>query len=541
MRLQSSLSDYQQEGVKWLLERAAGILAFAMGLGKTVTVLAAIFQLFREKKLQHRRILYICPKSVIPHVVMELHKHIEGLPDGAIFVYHGEARKKRDKRAYFESESEDLRILITSYDTLMHDLKNATEENPSFLLSMRYDAAIADEAHLAANPKTSRSKALVTIAHQSDRRWIMTGTPWQNNRWELAALAYFMDVKPYSLRCFWEEYDVGSAQVSDWVRQYILFCSKKKLKLPPMTREERNIPLLRSEKEIYLEVAQDAIQAYAQDAEGNRLAVWPKIMMLRQTALCASLVTHKLQDLRERNRGEPPAKRRRVEGDTMLEGIDLEEFEAEDEAELEEREEFIVETVSVPRLDDSSRTAKIIELINQHATDEKIVVFSQWRTYLDHVKQFCSHGYRELHGGLSLTQRKKVVDDLFQDPSTRVLFSTIKAGSVGINLSAASVVINCDLGYNPVTELQAHDRVHRIGQTRPVKIYSIWAQETIDMWVKTIKCNKVLAGRRCLGSEEYLADCGGNSPDAEQVERLFKRILPQQIRNIQAKLERNEL
>lgn len=113
----------------------------------------------------------------------------------------------------------------------------------------------------------------------------------------------------------------------------------------------------------------------------------------------------------------------------------------------------------------------------------KAIVFSQWTSMLDLVEMSMNHSciqYRRLDGTMSLASRDRAVKDFNTDPEVTVMLMSLKAGNLGLNMVAASLVILLDLWWNPTTEDQAVDRAHRIGQTRPVTVSRITIKDTVE-------------------------------------------------------------
>ncbi|AJF98317.1 Rad5-like protein [Pandoravirus inopinatum] len=151
-----------------------------------------------------------------------------------------------------------------------------------------------------------------------------------------------------------------------------------------------------------------------------------------------------------------------------------------------------------PACGPSSRTASMVRFMNKiFAKDPraKMVVFSQWSTYLDLIESaIVTHvgvGYVRIDGGVRQIERRNTLVDRFtSDPDARCLLMTIGVGSVGLNLVCANYVLLMDAHYNPFAEAQAIDRVHRIGQTRPVRVVRFRSDASVDAAVAQIQAVK---------------------------------------------------
>nr|UMO78967.1 SNF2 family DNA dependent ATPase [Pandoravirus belohorizontensis] len=151
-----------------------------------------------------------------------------------------------------------------------------------------------------------------------------------------------------------------------------------------------------------------------------------------------------------------------------------------------------------PACGPSSRTASMVRFMNKiFAKDPraKMVVFSQWSTYLDLIESaVVTHvgvGYVRIDGGVRQIERRNALVDRFtSDADARCLLMTIGVGSVGLNLVCANYVLLMDAHYNPFAEAQAIDRVHRIGQTRPVRVVRFRSDASVDAAVAQIQAVK---------------------------------------------------
>ncbi|SPQ19048.1 f785f566-b04f-4de8-b33a-3f32fa42f9e3 [Thermothielavioides terrestris] len=135
--------------------------------------------------------------------------------------------------------------------------------------------------------------------------------------------------------------------------------------------------------------------------------------------------------------------------------------------------------------EDSAKLTQIVDLLRQiQETGEKTIVFSQWTSLLDlvevQVKYTLRLRYRRYTGGMSRNQRDEAVRDFSENPATRVMLVSLRAGNAGLNLTAASRVIICDPFWNPYIEMQAVDRAHRIGQAREVRVHRVLVGGTVE-------------------------------------------------------------
>ncbi|KAL1871984.1 hypothetical protein VTK73DRAFT_1814 [Phialemonium thermophilum] len=133
----------------------------------------------------------------------------------------------------------------------------------------------------------------------------------------------------------------------------------------------------------------------------------------------------------------------------------------------------------------SAKVTKVMELLRDiEPTGEKTIIFSQWTSLLDLLEIPIKHElgirYCRYDGGMSRSQRDEAVYDFIENPLTKVMLVSLRAGNAGLNLTAASRIIICDPFWNPYIEMQAVDRAHRIGQQRPVRVHRVLVKGTVE-------------------------------------------------------------
>ncbi|GAW25080.1 putative SNF2 family domain-containing protein [Rosellinia necatrix] len=143
----------------------------------------------------------------------------------------------------------------------------------------------------------------------------------------------------------------------------------------------------------------------------------------------------------------------------------------------------------------SSKTDQLEILVEKHLRDpkSKVVIFSQWTSFLDIIETLLIEkniGCARLEGKMNIKKRDEAVQRLNEDPDTRVMLASLHAAGVGVNLTAADTVILTDCWWAPAIEDQAVDRVHRIGQTRPVTVYKLLVEGSVEYRVLDIQSEK---------------------------------------------------
>jgi SNF2 family DNA or RNA helicase len=442
--LQAELRVYQREGYEWLARLAhwgvGGCLADDMGLGKTLQSLAIILKLATRGPS-----LVVAPTSVSTNWQTEVTRFTPTI--NIKFL----SSKDREKSI---SELGKFDLLITTYTLL--------QQESELLSTVKWQAVILDEAQAIKNSATKRSRAAMSL--QAEFKLITTGTPIENHLGELWNLFHFINPGLLgSLNSFNERFAVPIERYQDreaklklkkLIRPFILRRIKSQVleELPSRTEVTLEVEMSSAEAHFYEALRQNAIDILesSRDKKGRHLQILTEIMKLRQ-ACCNP---------------------RLLDANTTVESSKLRVF------------------------------ASVVEelLSSRH----KALVFSQFighlsiiREYLD--KQGINYQYLD---GTTTTKQRKIRVDAFQAGQGDLFLISLKAGGLGLNLTAADYVIHMDPWWNPAIEDQASDRAHRIGQTRPVTIYRLVCKNTIEeKIVKLHQEKRDLAGSLLEGSD----------------------------------------
>jgi len=442
--LQADLRDYQREGYNWLSRLAhwevGGCLADDMGLGKTIQALAIILKLAVDGPS-----LVVAPTSVSTNWQSEVTRFS---PTINIKIFSGKDRKKTIQNLT------KFDLLITTYTLL--------QQESELLSSVKWQAVILDEAQAIKNAATKRSQAAMSL--QAKFKLITTGTPIENHLGELWNLFHFINPGLLgTLNSFNERFAIPIERYQDrdaklklkkLIRPFILRRIKSQVleELPSRTEVTLNVEMSQEEAHFYEALRQNAIDKLEsnKDNKGRHIQILTEIMRLRQ-ACCNP---------------------RLLDDNTSIESSKLKVF--------------------------ASLTEELIK--GRH----KALVFSQFIGHLRIIRQYLdeqSIHYQYLDGSTSSKKRKERVDD-FQSGQGDLFLISLKAGGLGLNLTAADYVIHMDPWWNPAVEDQASDRAHRIGQTRPVTIYRLVCKNTIEEKIVTLHQEKRdLAGSLLEGSD----------------------------------------
>jgi SNF2 family DNA or RNA helicase len=417
--LQAELRPYQVSAYQWMIrlsEWGAGA-CLADDMGLGKTVQAIAVLLHRAHE---GAALVVSPVSVMPNWISEVNRFA---PTLNIKTLHN-----ADRTSTLASlEPGDL--LITSYGLLLSEGKTIT--------SKHWATVILDEAHAIKNYNTKTSKAAMSL--EADFRIILTGTPIQNHLGEMWNLFQFINpgllgnLSHFTDTFVRPEDEKARKRLKKLITPFILRRTKASVleELPPKTEIIRKITLSEGETAFYEMLRRKAIESLENDDSpqgAKHLKVLAEITRLRQACCNPSLVYPEV----------------------AIESTKLSTF-LEIASELKE---------------------------NGH----RALVFSQFVTHLSIVRKALDSGgytYCYLDGSTPVNKREVQVRN-FQGGQGDFFLISLKAGGLGLNLTAADYVIHLDPWWNPAVEDQASDRAHRIGQNRPVTVYRLVAEQTIE-------------------------------------------------------------
>jgi superfamily II DNA or RNA helicase len=455
--LQVQLRPYQLEGLAWLqylrAQGLGGILADDMGLGKTAQALAHVLAEKEAGRLA-RPALVVLPTSLLFNWQAEAARMAPGL---RVLALHGPSRGQR----YQEIAGHDL--VLTTYPLLWRDVQALAAE-PFHLL-------ILDEAQMVKNAGSRSARALRKL--QAPHLLCLTGTPLENHLGELWAQFDFLmpgflgDTRSFNAR--WrkpieENGETLRAQLlSQRVRPFILRRRKQDVatELPPRTEVIQRVQLHGKQRELYEAVRTTADQQVRralerQSFEGAQITILDALLKLRQVCCDPRL----------------------VKGTTKT-------------AHTMERAKLELLADMLPALVDEGR---------------RVLVFSQFTEMLTLAAELLDTlalPYLSLTGQTPPRQRGAVVRR-FQaqdENSAPILLVSLKAGGVGLNLTAADTVIHLDPWWNPAVEDQATARAHRIGQEQPVFVYKLVVEGSIEERMLELQARKAALAQGVLGHD----------------------------------------
>ena len=464
--LNADLRDYQLAGFQWAMRLAhwgaGACLADDMGLGKTVQALAVI-----QARSPQGPTLIIAPTSVCFNWLQETKKFT---PTLRVFYFSDNPTTECVETLTGND------CLIVSYAMLQRHIE--------LLKPIKWQTIIADEAQALKNPLSQRAQAACTL--KAEFKMITTGTPLENNLSELWSLFRFVNpgllgnLKAFNRRFAQpieqsEEDPIKAKKAAFGLKTLLKPFILRRLKsdvlkeLPPRTHIDIHVPLNKQERYLYEAIRVHAVEKLAdaqkeQSIATQRMQIFAELTKLRQACSNPSLVS--------------------------------------------------------PDDDIESSKLKQLNLLlaELKENNHKALIFSQFIGSLQAVKvllekQSISHYY--IDGSTAAELREQHVN-AFQRGEGEIFLISLKAGGSGLNLTQADYVIHLDPWWNPAVEAQASDRAHRIGQTKPVTVYRLVAEKTIEEKILALHEHKKALADKLLDE--------GNLVDSLSVSELLSLL-----------------
>ena len=456
--LNATLRTYQHQGLNWLQflreYQLNGILADDMGLGKTIQTLAHLLIEKQQGRL-NKPVLIVAPTSVIFNWANEIEKFT---PQLSYQVLHGTKRHQHfDCLERNEAHDNPVDIVITSYALITKDLALYSQQKFYYL--------VLDEAHYIKNTKTKLYQAFLTLKAQ--HKLCLTGTPMENHLGEFWAqfnflLPGFLGGQRQFTKLFRTPIEKHGEHerkqlLNQRIKPFILRRTKDKIatELPPKTEIIQKLRIEGQQAELY-ESVRLAMDSRLKDIiadkglKRSQIEVLDALLKLRQVCNHPKLLS--------------------------LEGA--------------------------KKVNQSAKLDHLMETLpEQIAEGRKILIFSQFTSMLALIEEelvVAGINFVKLTG--ATTQRQEVVDK-FQNGEVPVFLISLRAGGVGLNLTAADTVIHFDPWWNPAVENQATDRAYRIGQDKPVFVYKYIIENSIEEKIQKIQQNKAELAKALLSEE----------------------------------------
>lgn len=424
------LYKFQERGIAFLGRQKRAILSDEMGLGKTIQAILA------SKGLD--RVLVIAPRTL--HRNWEIELSVWD-PETPVTRIEGSRNQRLKIIAEFDS----------GYLIINYEICRLTEQGNSYfklIVNKKFDGVIIDEAHNIKNRKSQQSIGVRRLCSKIPRAYLLTGTPIVNRVDDLWALLNLVDRRVFS--SFWNfcrkyaKVDItywgwivdprprNPAQLRRDLEPYVLKRSKEEVmpELPAKINETIRLEMTSEQAQLYQKCRKEIMVELANDKQITILGILPRIVRLKQVASCPSI---------------------------LLPGIK------------------------------SNKEDCLLNIIEGVAEDDKILVFSSYNKTLDYYSGILKDNairHFVMNGETSMRNRYALIKD-FSNQEIKVFLMNTSLG-VGLNLTAASIVVFIDKPWSPAIIEQAISRAHRKGQIKPVTIISLVTEDTIEEWIEDL-------------------------------------------------------
>lgn len=464
--IRATLRDYQQAGFAWfcMLDEMqwGGCLADDMGLGKTLQTISFLQHV--HEKYPGETHLVICPTSLMYNWENELKKFA---PELRYFIYHGSERKSADWKNYD--------IIISSYGSVRNDIETIKQFTFGYI--------VLDESQVIKNPSSLVTSAMMQL--QSRNRLILSGTPIQNNTFDLYAQMQFVNPGLLGSHNFFKTTfavpvdKYGDAEKTQQLRKliypFLLRRTKEQVAkdLPPKTEITLWCEMGEEQRRVYDEIKnyyrENLLERIQQEGMGsNTILVLEGLTRLRQVCNAPKLLNG---------------------GNNSY-------------------------------TDESVKLEELLREIENNTGRHKALVFSQFTGMLQLIAaamQERNIPFLYLDGSTKAIERQQLVEQFQADEKLPVFLISLKAGGVGLTLTAADYVYLVDPWWNPAAEQQAIDRTHRIGQQNKVFAYKMICKDSVEEKILALQQRK-----KALAEELITEDTGFvKNMTAEDVDFLF--------------------
>ncbi|OQR67424.1 SWI/SNF A containing DEAD/H box 1 [Tropilaelaps mercedesae] len=494
------LAPHQLIGINWmalLYEKGLnGILADEMGLGKTIQVV----------------------------------------------IYSGPQEDRKSLRLDVVNGRLSMNVILATYNTLA-----STPEDRGFFKKMEFVYAVFDEAHMLKNMNSQRFQNLIQI--RSAFKLMLTGTPLQNNLIELMSLLTFTMPHLFSSKAhhmkslFKGAKAVGGEETARTRYERERIKQAKAIMQPFVLRRLKadvlvNLPtkhdylekveMTETQKQLY----KKTVAAFKRSKAERRLeedvnSEGSVLMQLRKAANHPLLLRTHYDDGRLRKIAEIICKQPSHHASTVP--LVMEDMQMMSDFELHQLCIQFGKCLKKHLLPDeaianSGKFLYLRKLIpSELARKNRVLIFSQFTMMLDIIERFLyieGYNYLRIDGSTPVSDRQDLIDAFINDESIPVFLLSTKACGLGINLTAANVVVLHDIDFNPYNDKQAEDRCHRIGQTREVHIYRLVSKDTIEEGMHAVAQEKLLLEQRITAN-----DNDATKEDQAVLGTLLKRAL----------------
>ena len=448
------LRPYQVAGFQWLayLEKVkwGGLLADDMGLGKTVQTLT--FLQYYKTKNQGIHALVICPTSLLYNWENEIRKFA---PQLTYLIHHGSSRTLK------HTELSGFDIIISTYGTLRSDAELFAKNEVDYI--------VLDESQTIKNPNSKVAKAAQFIPARN--RIALSGTPMQNNTFDLYSQMNFLNPGMLGNKEFFKE---QFAKPVDKFQDQETKDHLRKLVYPFMLRRTKE------------QVADDLpdktdITLYCEMGPQQR-AIYEAYKNMYRSRILGSI----------EQQGIEKSQFAILQGLMKLRQI------CDSPAILRDEQKF------------DNHSAKLDELtreLEENTGEHKVLIFSQFLGMLALIREKLKQHqipFQYFDGSYTAIQREQAINEFQNNQACRVFLISLKAGGMGLNLTAADYVYIVDPWWNPAVEQQAIDRTHRIGQTKNIFAYRMICKDTVEEKIMLLKEKKNSLVKDIISKDQHM-------------------------------------
>ncbi|XP_052814751.1 TATA-binding protein-associated factor 172-like isoform X1 [Mya arenaria] len=518
--IKAELRKYQQDGVNWLgflsKYKLHGILCDDMGLGKTLQSICIMATDHYRRQVKYKESqspdsspipsIVVCPPTLIGHWVYEIQKFIDEEYLNPL-MYAGTPTE----RQRLQKKSKNHNLIVASYDVVRNDAE--------FFSSIHWNYCILDEGHIIKNGKTKISKAVKQL--KCNHRLILSGTPIQNNVLDLWSLFDFLvpgflgTEKQFQARygkpilasreakSSSKEQEAGALAMETLHRQVLPFILRRLKEdvlqdLPPKIIQDYYCDLSPLQVRLYEDFARSQAQRGVEDcvtsvkvSESKRGSthIFQALQYLRKVCNHPALVL---------NQNHP--KYTEVMASLKSQGSNIRDL---NHAPKLTALKQLLSDCGIGVDESAGQPGSETPVVNQH----RVLLFCQLKGMLDIVEtdllkcQMPSVTYLRLDGSVPAGNRHDIVNRFNNDPSIDILLLTTHVGGLGLNLTGADTVVFVEHDWNPMKDLQAMDRAHRIGQKKVVNVYRLITRGTLEEKIMGLQKFKITIANTIISQD----------------------------------------
>ncbi|XP_059168420.1 TATA-binding protein-associated factor 172-like [Physella acuta] len=526
----AELRKYQQDGVNWLgflnKYKLHGILCDDMGLGKTLQSICVMATDHLERENRHKESqdpdsaplpsIVVCPPTLVGHWVYEVNKFVDPVYLNPLMYVGPPAERNR-----LQKRVPKHNLIVASYDVVRNDI--------DFFSSLRWNYCVLDEGHIIRNGKTKLAKATKQLI--CNHRLILSGTPIQNNVLDLWSLFDFLmpgflgTEKQFQAKygkpilqsrdgkSSIKEQEAGALAMESLHRQVLPFILRRLKEdvlqdLPPKIIQDYYCDLSPLQIELYEDFAKSRAKrnveetvAGSEDSKDKRGSnqgtthIFQALQYLRKVCNHPALVV---------NQSHPRYKQ--IMANLQQQNTNLHDL--SHAPKLNALKQLLNDcgiglTNSTSVTQGSPAGVDSVPVVNQH----RVLLFFQLKSLLDIVEkdllkaQMPSVTFLRLDGSVPAGSRHDIVHRFNNDPSIDLLLLTTHVGGLGLNLTGADTVVFVEHDWNPMKDLQAMDRAHRIGQKKVVNVYRLVARGTLEEKIMGLQKFKMAVANTVITQE----------------------------------------